>query len=521
MKLSHASWVERLTHFLHSVRFRMALWFALVLAVVMLVFSAFVYYRTWQDLRNETAARLTLRLSDYRSMVMHNYRENRGWGWWRAQGASATFVLEDAEVLILSDIDGTVTASWGNLSPGVTEQVSAHVVQQTAGPYANRNNERLFTIHLIRQDGDDHGMRYMFNPARITFENQQVGWLIIGQPFDPEGRLPRLVLTLGLGGTFTLLLALVGGYWLADRALWPVKAITRTAQEISVTDLSRRINLNTRDELGELAGTFDRMLDRLQTAFNRQRQFTADASHELRTPLTIIELETGRALAAKRSGEEYRRALEVIQSENTFMSRLVGELLTLARMDAGQTVLKPEPLDLSDLALEMAERFAPLAAQKNVRLQTGDLPELPIQGDRQHLVQMIGNLIDNAIKYSPGGSGQWVCVETGATPDAGQPTAWVSVSDNGMGISTEHLPHLFDRFYRVDTARSHNPEENRADEIPDDEIPGSGLGLSIVQWIAQMHGGSVTVASEPGKGTTFEVRLPLLPNGAQHLPEVE
>lgn len=513
MKLSHASWVERLTNFLHSVRFRMALWFALVLAVVMLVFSAFVYYRTWQDLRNETAARLTLRLSDYRTVVMHNYRENRGW--WRMQGASATFVLEDEEALILSEMDGTVAASWGSLSPSVAKQVSAHVLQQTSGLYANWNNERLFTIYLIREAGDEHGMRYMFNPARITFDNRQVGWLIIGQPFDPEGRLPQLVLTLSLGGTFTLLLALIGGYWLADRALWPVKAITRTAQEISVTDLSRRINLNTRDELGELAGTFDRMLDRLQTAFDRQRQFTADASHELRTPLTIIELETGRALAAKRSVEEYRRALEVIQSENAFMSRLVGELLMLARMDAGQTVLKPEPLDLSDLALEVAERFAPLAVQKNVRLQTGDLPELPIQGDRQHLIQMIGNLIDNAIKYSPGGSGQWVCVETGAAQDANQPTAWMRVSDNGVGISAEHLPHLFDRFYRVDTARSHNPEESRTDDSHEEEIPGSGLGLSIVQWIAQMHGGSVTVTSEPGKGTTFEVRLPLHPNGTQ------
>jgi len=248
------------------------------------------------------------------------------------------------------------------------------------------------------------------------------------------------------------------------------------------------------------------MLDRLQAAFNRQRQFTADASHELRTPLTIIGLETGRALSNGRSAADLQQALEIVQSENKFMSRLVEELLTLARMDSGQIPLKNEPLDLSDLALEVTERFASIAGQKGIHLKTGDLPELVILGDQVTLGQMIGNLVDNAIKYSPVGEDQWVRVETGTSDNGTSPTAWVRVVDNGPGIAAEHIPHLFDRFYRVDSARSHNMDEDE-----EKNIPGSGLGLAIVQWIAQIHHGIVEVKSEPGQGSTFEVHFPLPP----------
>jgi signal transduction histidine kinase len=157
---------------------------------------------------------------------------------------------------------------------------------------------------------------YLFVVAPITLNHAAIGSLILGSPIDPTGQMDRLLLTLVFGNIATLAIALAGGYWLADRAMRPVRMITRAAREISETDLSHRLNLGARDELGELADTFDGMLSRLQAAFSRQRQFTADASHELRTPLTIINLETGRALAARRTRQEYERALTVIQSEN-------------------------------------------------------------------------------------------------------------------------------------------------------------------------------------------------------------
>jgi signal transduction histidine kinase len=175
------------------------------------------------------------------------------------------------------------------------------------------------------------------------------------------------------------------------------------------------------------------------------------------------------------------------------MSHLVSDLLTLARMDSGQMAMEKTPLDLSDIALEAVERLTPLAERKNVRLETGDLPEVNILGDRRYLLQMMSNLVENGIKYT-GGAEKCVRVETGLEGDS----AWVRVSDTGEGIPPEHVPHLFDRFYRVDKARSRGEDEAQG---------GSGLGLSIVNWIVQAHNGEVRVESAPDAGTIFEVRF--------------
>jgi signal transduction histidine kinase len=167
----------------------------------------------------------------------------------------------------------------------------------------------------------------------------------------------------------------------------PVRTITHIAREISESDLNRRLNLKSRDELGELAATFDQMLDRLQMAFDRQRQFTADASHELRTPLTIVNLEVNRALARPYTPRDYERALSIIGAENDYMSRLVNDLLILARADAGQPMLKQEELDWGDLTWEVVERLSPLARRRGLELVTDDLPELTLCGDRLYLTR--------------------------------------------------------------------------------------------------------------------------------------
>jgi heavy metal sensor kinase len=504
MKSLAGSVFHRVHHFFHSVRFRMSLWFALVLALVLLFFSSFVYYRSVQDVREQTAARLIGRLREINAAFLRTYLVYNQWAWWRDPGISVseTFTLQENEIFVLTDAQGKAAIGWGAITPQDRDEIASLVGTLRAEKYNTR-----FYPYQLSSTADAHGrpVDYLLSPAPIVLENRLLGWIIIGQVADPGGQIPRLRLTLIIAATATLLVALIGGYWLANRALWPVTAITRTAQVISATDLSRRLNLNTRDELGELAGTFDQMLDRLQSAFNRQRQFTADASHELRTPLTIIALEANRALEGNRKPEEYRQALQVIQGENAFMSRLVGELLTLARMDAGQVNLQREPLDLSDLALEVIERFSQIAAEKGINLLAGGLPELPVSGDRQYLLQMVTNLVDNAVKYSPVGPGQWVQVETGLLADPAGPRAWLRISDNGPGIAPEHLPHLFERFYRADQARSHNP----GGEDDTGEIPGSGLGLAIVQWIAREHGGSASVSSQPGQGSIFEVQIPV------------
>jgi heavy metal sensor kinase len=354
---------------------------------------------------------------------------------------------------------------------------------------------------------------YLFYSTLIMVKDQPLGTLIVGVPRVDETQLRNLLWTLLLATPATLLLSAIGGYWLATRAMRPVRVITRAANEISESELDRRLNLRGRDELGELGSTFDRMLNRLEAAFKRQRQFTTDASHELRTPLTIVNLEVSRALACPRTPQEYRQALAIIQAENEQMSHLVNDLLVLARADTGRQALGREEIDLSDLALEVVERLDTLAREKGVELTTGDLPELKVEGDWLYLGRMLTNLVENAIKYTsrapgaPGGKAQ-VRVETGSNLDGQRAEAWVRVSDNGPGIAAEHLPHLFDRFYRVDKART-SPEGGASPNGSGADPGGSGLGLSIVQWVAQAHGGQALVESEPGLGSVFEVRLPL------------
>jgi signal transduction histidine kinase len=358
----------------------------------------------------------------------------------------------------------------------------------------------------------------MWVVAPVASGNNPIGFFLLGTPIDPNGQLPRLLVTFSLGLLLILGVALAGGVWLADRAMRPVKTITEAAQNISETDLSLRLHMDSQDELGQLANTFDAMLDRLQASFERLRQFTADASHELRTPLTIIDLEASRALATQRHAQEYERSLKVIHSENRFMSRMVTNLLTLARMDAGQVTLHKEPVDLSDVALEVVERLAPIAKKEQVRLSAGDLPELLILGDRQYLVQMLSNLVENAIKYCRV-EDRRIQVEAGSRSSKDGALACVRVIDNGIGIAPEHLPHLFDRFYQVDKARTRqnnetgveekNQSQEKAAEVFDSAPSGTGLGLSIARWIAQAHGGEINVESEPGKGSTFEVSIPL------------
>jgi heavy metal sensor kinase len=470
---------KRAVTFFHSIRFRLLLWFTAILVLVMFVFSAFIYFNQVHDLEDDSLGRLSSRLAVVQEGLRISLRQQGG------QLVLPENLFQDTDIFVLVNPNGQIVASRGTTS-------AEEVVQHANYHLENKSRaQEPFEARISWVDGANG-----FVAAPIFGESGQSSLSILGGPLDPTGRIKTLIINLLLGSLFTLLIALGGGFWLADRAMRPVRTITHTARSISETDLSRRINLEGKDEIGELASTFDNMLARLQAAFERQRQFVADASHELRTPLTIVNLETSRALAAHRSPQEYERALRVIHSENDFMAHLVNDLLTLARMDNGQVPLEKSPLDLSEVVVDAIDRLSPLAARNNVKLETGELPEARMLGDRQSLLQMVSNLIENAIKYTAGDDKR-VCIETGVTDNY----AWVRVSDNGPGIAPEHLPHLFDRFYRADKARVRASDE-------DSESPsGSGLGLSIIQWIAQVHGGEVHVESTLGNGSSFEVRF--------------
>ncbi len=502
---------NRLWVLIHSIRFRLALWFVLILAVVIFIFSFFIYTRQVQELRTLAAARLELKARRLVGPTRPQERDDfeRSFAQIQADSAGGGSLFQESDVLVLFSADGEIIQSWGiNDEKTLSNYIVETLAKNKDRPNQDPAHPLAGNILVTQLPGANSGGEYVFTIGSISMGGRSAGYYLFGNPVDPDHQLPRLLVSLLIGISITLLIALLGGFWLADRAIRPVKKITQAAQSISETDLSLRLNLHQNDELGELADTFDAMLGRLEGAFQRQRQFTADASHELRTPLTIVELEATRALAAPRSSLEYNRALKVIRSENQFMSRLVNNLLTLARMDNQQLILQKQAIDLSDVVLEVVERLAPLAKKEAVRLSAGDLPELPIHGDRQFLAQMVTNLVENGIKYSGGGD-RVVEVTTGevAGEQIDQKMAWVRVTDHGAGIPPEHLAHLFDRFYQVDKVRTQQAHDGNARS--EQSSSGAGLGLSIALWIARAHGGDIRVESEVGKGSIFYVILPL------------
>lgn len=499
-----------LLRFFSSLRFRLMLWYLLILGLVLCTFSAAIYFTEehllYQNL--ETVLNATLK------QIAPSYDPTSD----RLSETQSNFPV----IVILQNPHGQIIQVSPLVPPEALPALRLEISQvKDWGPGLPWENS-WFSYGFTVSDGQT--LRFtsaggpvffdapvfseaMTGPSpyatqRITIstqQNQLLAFLYIGVSNDTPDQLRQLLIMLAIATPLILLLSSVGGYWLAERATRPVQTITRTAQEISTTDLHRRLNLSQRDEIGELATTFDRMLDRLEGAFERQQQFTADASHELRTPLSIVNTEVERILQRPHPPQEYIQALSIIHQENQRMTRLVGDLLILARADQGQAVLKRERVDLSEIVVDAAESLSNLAEQDSIEIRLSDLDELVVWGDRLYLTHLCINLLGNAIKYSAGIGKQ---VEVKLDRDLSH--ARLQIIDEGPGIEAEHLPHLFERFYRVDQSRTHTRlTENMS------HPSGSGLGLSIARWIVGEHGGSIQVRSSPGQGSVFEVCLPL------------
>ncbi|MES1241925.1 MAG: ATP-binding protein [Acidobacteriota bacterium] len=316
------------------------------------------------------------------------------------------------------------------------------------------------------------------------------GSLVVGRSIAVEDKQARhLVWILAGTGLGVLLLGLAGGWLLVDRALRPIAAMSATAEAVSGSNLSQRIDVEeTESELGPLARVLNRMLDRLEAAFEQQKSFTADASHELRTPLAVICSQAELALSRPRTGEEYRQALATCSKAAQRMRSLVDDLLTLARADAGMLALQPAPFDVRACVEECAEMIRPLAGERGVALGL-DLEPVTWTGDRQRLAQVATNLLSNAIRYNRD-DGR---VDVRLAMEGSEMV--LSVSDTGVGVAEEERELLFKRFHRVDKARSR-------------DLGGSGLGLAICRSLVEAHGGTIGCESRPGVGSTFTVRLP-------------
>lgn len=304
--------------------------------------------------------------------------------------------------------------------------------------------------------------------------------------------LSRFRLYLLLFAPLVLLVAAAGGYWLSRRALAPVDAIVHTVREISGASLSRRLQApNTGDELQRLSATLNQMLDRIETAFHRVTQFTADASHELRTPIALIRTEAELALRRSRTDAEYQDALRHILLEAERTTSLIEELLALARADSGRDKLQMLPVDLRETLRASVAGWQHVAAIRNLQFSHNlGSQESFVAGDERALRRVVDILLDNAFKYTPATGSVHLSLEQ---KDG---RAVITVRDTGVGIALEEQGKIFERFYRVDKARSR-------------ETGGAGLGLSIAEWIIAQHEGSIAVESSPGQGATFRVELAL------------
>jgi len=451
---------------------RFALWTAGLILVLLVAFGAIVYYSVAQGLT--AAVDEALNLSATQTLAALNVENGvitLADGFPEMDNQSAEIIERGLTVRVL-DAAGQTVQSFGP-------------ARSLPAPLAAAATSRE-SIALQSVAGVDSGpLRILSTP--VLEDGKVAGAVQIAASLaGVEATLRRLLATLLLGGALLTVVAALGGYALAARALRSIDQMTRTARRISAEDLSARLDLPaTDDEVGRLAATFDEMLGRLDDSFQRERQFTANASHELRTPLAAMQAILEVVRTQPRTPAEYEAAIDDLAEEADRLRTLVDRLLYLARNDAQRGDVG-QPIELTFLLADIVDALEPLAEQKGVVLSLTTPSKLTIRGDADSLVRLFVNLIDNAIKYTEQGlvtvsataEGDWVRVE---------------VSDTGAGIAAEHLPHIFDRFYRADAARTSR---------------GSGLGLAIAHDIARAHGGDITVASQPGQGTTFTVKLP-------------
>jgi heavy metal sensor kinase len=455
------------------LRWRLTIWYVILLAVLLVVFSGsvligirFLLNRSIDNTLENQAALLT------ESIEIENGQPSIGGDRRIRNRPGQQFVrLVDQDGELLTD-SSSILADVSNDDPGLDRALNGQL------------DLRWRTIL-------DERMRVLSQPVEV--EDEVVAVVQVGLTGRGVETIFSQTLTLVLSaGAVVLILSVIGGVLLADRALKPIDQMTRLAALIGERDLSQRIEPPlSDDELGRLARTFNDMLDRLEGGMNRQRQFTAAASHELRTPLAMMQSQIELALAQDRSSEDDDQVFESLRSDVNRLARISSTLLALARSDAGEMKLDIEVVELHALLDLIAEQYRPLAESSGIDLRVSSR-EVRIRGDEDRLIQLLVNLVDNALQHTD--SGNAVSLECAIDP----PIASLIVADQGRGIEPKHLPYVFERFYRADSSRERSGN-------------GAGLGLSISKMIVDAHKGSIDVLSTPGSGTSVIVKLPLDP----------
>jgi two-component system, OmpR family, heavy metal sensor histidine kinase CusS len=455
-----------------SIRFRLTAWYAAILAVTFAAVGIGVWLAIRDSINDTVDKDLRSRLQSMRDFLQKEAAGNE---------APVDELIEHAalapagERFRIADSGGR----WLYQSPG-TEGWNAPPPDPSRIPKRGR-------VETVIRKG---------KPVRVLSAPLPPGVIQIGTPVDEFAEmLDAFTWTALLASPLLLILASASGYWMSRRALAPVERIARTAGEIEAQNLSERLPLRgTGDELDHLSATLNAMFARLEDSFRRITQFTADASHELRTPVAIIRTTAEVIRRKPRSESEYAEALDRILAESERTTELIEGLMLLARSDANTDDAVLQPVALAGLVQTACADARVLAEAAGMTLTSDGLSQCTVSGDDHALRRLLLILLDNAIKYSKPRGEVRMCLRLCRRGD--RPMAVLEVRDNGIGISPDHLPHIFERFYRASKDRSR-------------KVDGVGLGLSIAQSIAQRHGGEIQVESQLGQGSTVRVFLPI------------
>jgi len=474
-----------------TIRRRLTLWYTVALAVTVLAFGTALYLERRQsgikelDHRISLEADLAHRWLGESHKVLGRIVTSSGANAALDPGISA-YLESVRDYLIVADTTGQVLA----LSE-VTRALPADALERLAAPLARPDLRRhIGTLELGAPTGD---VRFLAMPVQDA--GPAIRGLLVATPTAQAALGPAdLLRSMLLIAPIILVGAGLVGYWLADTSLRPVQTIMDEVEAISDgRSLHRRLAVPlSGDEMARLALTVNGMLARLEQSFGSLHRFTADASHELKTPLMVLRAGVERALVHPGTPPEILQSLDETLAQINQMTEMVESLLTLARADEGRAPLAVEECDLRDLVVDVAETTGMLGEEVGVT-EVHTVPDTPVRlaVDRGRIREMLLNMVTNAIKYTPQGG------TVSLSLDQDSESVTLTVRDSGIGIAPGDLPHIFERFWRADPARSRTGDR-----------PGVGLGLAITKWIAEAHGGSITVQSRPGRGSVFTVRLP-------------